>query len=729
MRRLVRLFIFLGSLLGLASCQSVIEIEEIEAFKNTNHPRILYWFWSPDVLENERYLSDLDSIAKKSLFDLVFITARDGVNFYDYNRMRPIFTNLVKKAHEKQVKIGLQLWDCGEEKPIEQCMSLLGEKELTLDAQGRARCEMEAKHVRRNSINRHKDVEVQQSTLYRVWAFKKAGDGTYVPGTLIDLTAKVQSDSAAPNKLSVNINAGNDLAGYTVYLLAKHTYNWSDIYGDYVSDSYREAFKQYASIPFDGAALDEYTHIRITPPWQMEGDDSFTERFYSPAMAKLFAERYHTSIDTSLLGMRYVPQGAEELRISSINNYMELMREGPLMVEHNFYQDAKTTYGAETFIGVHNTFHNALDGDEIWQTGGNWWTLPREYGHSDEVSILPTQMGIAQCAPKNILYNMYYHEHPDTIFKKAVSDLAYGIRTHYHAFNDTHGWGVKLESDEFLKGAWPIENAASLLNQFNPALPQMDILLVFGMEALQNWYPHNEHKSKYGLNEQVVPEKMAKHLWNQGYRVALVSSDVIAAGKLTAQADGSLSLNGHNYKQLVYLYPQYMKPNILSLLEAYAANGGKMLLMGEYGKDAQGIDISQRLNKLGNLCADIETVEQGLQKMGISRQRLPKTASFNEDGSYVETFYPALVNGEDCPFNVTLHGHQFTGVCKGMVAIQTTENGKLEKLTAAGLTELKKDGQSILVLSAPSDIYVSKVKQGYKIQVIKGTQVLTQLLD
>lgn len=727
--KLVSFFICMLFLAGLNSCQPVIEVEEVDSFENVNHPRVLYWFWSPDVLQNERYLADLDSIAKKSPFDLIFITARDGVDFYNYEVMRPIFSRLVEKAHQKNLKIGLQLWDGGDEIPLEHSMRLLGEKEVTLDASGHAICDLIAKHVRQNSINRHSDVKVQKSELFKVWAFKKAEDGVYVPETLSDITSIVQSVSKTPDRLTVTINGGKDLAGYSVYVLAQHYYNWSDMYGGYVSDLFREAFKNYASIPFDGTALDEYTHMRITPPWLMPESESFTERFYSPAMAERFKEKYGNDIETCLLAMRYVPEGEEALRIRNINHYMDLMRGGPLQVERDFYHDSKSVFGPETFIGVHNTFHNALGGDELWQTGGNWWTLPREYGHSDETSILPTQMGIAQCSPRNVLYNMYYHEHPDTIFRKAVCDLAYGIRTHYHAYNDTHGWGVKLESPEFMAGVRPIENAASLLNRFNPALPQMDILLVFGMEALQNWYPDREVRSKYELNTQVRPEEVAMKLWNQGYRVVLASSDVITEGKLKVEKNGTLNLNGHSYTSMVYLYPQYMKDSTLSLLEEYIACKGKMLLMGEFGKDFEGTDIEQRISKLGNLCTDIPAIMQGLELMGVTTSRLPGNACINEDGSYVETFYPALSGNESVSFKVVLDKHEFTGTCKGMIAIQTDGKGRLVKLASVGLSELKKDGKAMLRLSSPSDIYVSLDKQGYNIKVIKGTEVLIKDIE
>lgn len=151
--------------------------------------------------------------------------------------------------------------------------------------------------------------------------------------------------------------------------------------------------------------------------------------------------------------------------------------------------------------------------------------------------------------------------------------------------------------------------------------------------------------------------------------------------------------------------------------------------MGEFGKDFEGTDIEQRISKLGNFCNDIPEVVQGLEQMGVTASRLPGNASINEDGSYVETFYPALSGSESVSFKVILDKHEFAGICKGMIAIQTDGKGRLVKLASVGLSELKKDGKDMLRLSSPSDIYVSIDKQGYKIQVIKGTEVLIKDIE
>ena len=145
------------------------------------------------------------------------------------------------------------------------------------------------------------------------------------------------------------------------------------------------------------------------------------------------------------------------------------------------------------FIGVHNTYHNSLVNDEIWATGASWWKIARDYGHTDEHLIKPFQMGVSYAYPENApIYNMFYT--PDTLefYKKAMYDLRYNIRTHYHAIHDLGRWGLDIQHPDFQHTVSQIEKGAKLLNRFNPPKPKVDLLVVFGMEGLCNWYPNKD---------------------------------------------------------------------------------------------------------------------------------------------------------------------------------------------------------------------------------------------
>src|ERR1051325_10003606 len=96
------------------------KISYVDEFANENHPEIGYWFISPNLItEEKKYLLHVDSIADNSKYTLVFLTAREGANFYDYEKMHPVFKEIVAAAHRKGLKVGLQLWGNYKDKTID----------------------------------------------------------------------------------------------------------------------------------------------------------------------------------------------------------------------------------------------------------------------------------------------------------------------------------------------------------------------------------------------------------------------------------------------------------------------------------------------------------------------------------------------------------------------------------------------------------------------------------
>ena len=78
----------------------------------SRHPRILYWFWTPELLRDEKYLKDLKRIDEKSAYTMVVLSAREGMDFFDRSLI-PYFEKAVSYAHQLGLKIVLQLWPEG----------------------------------------------------------------------------------------------------------------------------------------------------------------------------------------------------------------------------------------------------------------------------------------------------------------------------------------------------------------------------------------------------------------------------------------------------------------------------------------------------------------------------------------------------------------------------------------------------------------------------------------
>ena len=90
----------------LVFSQPNTRIEYIPKFENSNYPQIAYWFLTPEILENGKYLDFLDNMAKTNPFDLIFLDARNGPSLGDVEKMHPILEQIVSRAHEKNMKVG-----------------------------------------------------------------------------------------------------------------------------------------------------------------------------------------------------------------------------------------------------------------------------------------------------------------------------------------------------------------------------------------------------------------------------------------------------------------------------------------------------------------------------------------------------------------------------------------------------------------------------------------------
>jgi hypothetical protein len=311
------------------------------------------------------------------------------------------------------------------------------------------------------------------------------------------------------------------------------------------------------------------------------------------------------------------------------------------------------------------------------------------------------------------MYNMYYDDDIGDFVTKTLTDLRYGIRTFYHAFNDKQ-WGIGLEKPEATNAINPVENCARLMNRFNPALPDIKLLVIFGNEALQNWYPNISERGSYDINDQLNIEEKAVKIWEAGYLNALVPTDLISGGKLKLDSAGKPVLNGHQFEAVIFLYPEYSKEATLKFLEEYVGKGGKLMLAGTANHDFNGNDISARIRNIYEKATTIEFSVDRIPQLGLTRNAVTGGCK-NEDGSYVFTDISSLRKNRSATFKLSFGQDIYSGDYKGFAAISADSLQGLQKLACAGFSELKKNGVTILKLEHPGDIMVEKVGKEYQI--------------
>ena len=654
----------------------------------SRHPKIHYWFWDEKTIKDKQYLKDIDTLADLSEFDLIFLTQRGSLNFWDSKMFAPMFSEMVQYAHKKGLKIGLQLWPQGffkastvvvdvkdaEAVVTEYEKELTGE-ELVINAHG--------KNVRNIEVS----IPLKSEFLYAA-AFKKTGEGFYENGSLIDITKDVEALPDVDNLQAITLKINRpDLAGYTVYAMTAHYYRYSDVFGQGHQKDYTEIMDAYKDIPFDGFGLDEFKHISLNNP--LTPGMIWRERLYGRAFAEAYRENKGEDLVKTMFEMRFCPEGKDEIRIKAINDYWDVLRPSTLKVEHFVARQAKKVFGEDIFIGVHNTYHNKLQLDELWETGCNWWDIPRKYAQTDEDIPYPIRAGISCCCRESIVYDMFYHPKAEVFYEKAVRDARYNSRIHYHAMNDGF-YGIDTGLPEFLAKIGKIESKINLLNAFDTKQPRMELLVVFGFPALCNWYPKYSERNNFDINGKIDIMKRTENLWNNGYFNALAPSNAIEDGRIKL-IDGKIDFCGHKFDKLLYLYPEYSKPEIIEFLNGAAKQGVDMKLIGELTRGFDGkpsgfdFDKEYFLSENDDIAAAM-SLEQNKIKCGC----------VTEDGAVVISDYDSVMNDGFCTYSFELDGFDFEAQFRGTLALKLKENGEIERFVAGNLKYLKKDGKVVV---------------------------------
>ncbi|HEY5329352.1 MAG TPA: hypothetical protein VIJ79_05680 [Acidobacteriaceae bacterium] len=705
---------FAGSFLCAAQAPSngfKVNLRYEDPIRNENYPELLYWFVTPETIVPPRYSQDIQHIAHDTVFDFPFLTARNGVNFFTSPAAHDAVAAIVKEGHQNGLRIGatleIQNIDSMRKFSFDDEQTGVSDGETTLDANGRGVIESSLKL---------RSSPAQKTEVLRVFVFRKTGDGEYDPATLTDVTAKVASKSPQPGSISVTVDLGPRFSGYTAFCMATTWFRALDLFSDAYRNWVHEAIDDYRDVALDGTALDEfsYTKIPMTPTAPYRG------QFAGRAFSAHFEQATGRPLTQTLFETRYAPAGHPEVRIRAIDEYWEFLRKGPLQIEQEFYRYSRQVFGDKNFAGIHDTFHNHLTNDEAWATGINWWTVPRQYGMSDEDLSLPLRMGLLVAHPGNIMYDQFYGSDIHRFAVKAMNDARFDARLHYHGYNDTGRWGADLSTDAFLSKQNPVERKIRLLNQFDPAAPELPLLVVFGMPSLLDWYPNESARNIFDVNGSLHIEEKVQAIWDAGYRCAVVPSDLIDNGSLKLDAKDRPVLNGHTFRAVVYLYPEYAKRTTLAFLDRYTKRGGALMLEGEATRDFDGQPIGSVFANIAARARVKQFSVERVAELGVAKSALQDVGGELEDGSVILTNLNSLETNQPKSFSVEVNGHRFSGAYVGVFALKAARDGSIEKVACGGCSALSRDGHVVLGLRNAADIVLHRTAAGSYDAVAEG---------
>lgn len=641
-------------------------------------PNGLLWYFDSDALKNKKYIKDLDFIKENTLCTHVMIRCEKGVNIENYQQCHGAFSEIVKHAHKIGLKIMLHISPVpgfanaavttakGTPPEIDQAQvfhipdtenaeAITRDYEMVADENGCA----QFKHTAMWS--RTKIAPIYNNVL-RAYAFEKTGEGFYKEDSLVDVTHTINIPNSRTGEMEAEIYAGKENAGKTIFVTVAQYFNATGS-GKPQWKRMKDTMDAYADIPFDGIGLDEFFMSPLDSANVNNGSvPPFRGRRYSKGMNEYFAQK-NIDLSKMLFDMRYAPEGKEEIRIRAINRYFEELRQFPLYTEIRAEAYARELFGDEIYMGVHNTFHNDLDNDEIWSTACNWWDLPREFGHTDENITFPVRWGIMMAAKRPIMIDTYYTQVKETTYDHIVEGAPFGCREFHHAYWD-FSWGQSFTEPEFLENIRTLDKAIAPLNDFQTEYPKTDLLIIYGNSAQNNWYPDYDARNQWDIDGKMRILDKCEEIWNAGYRCALVPDYTITDGR-TVLDGNKIVFNGHSFTHLLFLYPKYAKKEVYKFLNDANEANVPMAVVGRCG-----IDFDAEKTVLNAPHYD-EFSLSVLEAMNCPKSAIEGGCIYT-DGSFSLVSH-GILTGESTPFEFEIDGVVYSGQHTGVLAYREGE--------------------------------------------------------
>lgn len=636
-----------------------------------NVPVPMVWQFNAGSLTRRQYLKDIDFISRNTLTDVLAVAPVGQVNPEDPDQFHDAFKELVEYARTKGIRVILRhephtkgFFNAGVDggdggtyimENQDEAQGIAYESEVRLDASGFATVTENAKWGRNK-------LRPLRNELLAVYAFDRTKDGFYRPGSLVDITARTRVAARTSTMQTLEIDAGNDFAGKTAYVLTAQYFNAYDHFGDADFRFQKRIMNSLGDVPLAGLYMDELGYMSLNTSGISSGKASpWRGRFYSKAQADWWTENRRIDLKRLLFDMRYAPEGDDSVRIRAINAYMDVMRRRPCETERLIVEHQKQLWGNDVFLACHSTFHNRLDGDEVWHTGCDWWDVPREFGFTDEHIDYPTRMGVLLGAKKPFLLHMFYSKSADDYYNQIVGLLPFNGREFHHSYNDdVWGKGFKGNDLPFLENIRRLDAAAKTLNDFQTkSFPRIDLLIVFGTAAQFNWYPDEAARNRWDIDGSLHIQDHAQSFWTAGYRCALVPDTKIEDGVLTFE-DGTFVYNGHRIRHCIYLYPKYAKKTVYAFLNSAADAGASLAVVGravvDFDADKAEFHGRHYAGCVTSIAADL----------GVPKSAIPGGCVY-EDGSFVLASR-GIIDGKPTNFDFKVGGIRYTGRHTGLLA-------------------------------------------------------------
>lgn len=220
-------------------------------------------------------------------------------------------------------------------------------------------------------------------------------------------------------------------------------------------------------------------------------------------------------------------------------------------------------------------------------------------------------------------------------------------------------WGSSYRDPDMVKTIRALDRQLAKLNDFQNQPPKLDLLIIFGNTAQNNWYPDADARNLWDINGKLDLFPICDEIWNQGFRAAMVPDYAISDGRVRFE-NGTVSYRGHTFTHLLFLYPRYAKKDVCSFLDRVSVSGFPMAVVGD-------ADIDFDADRTVHTFPTFPKFEIGLlENIGCPRSGIPDGCVYR-DGSFC-LVTRGLLTGETSSFDFTIDGNRYTGTTTGLLA-------------------------------------------------------------
>ena len=581
-------------------------------------------------------------------------------------------------------------------------------------------------------INNHGDaiagVDATGMWLERVYSYVRTGSAAIDSGSVQDVTATCTPGQATRNTLALTVPSSG---GRKACIIVRVTFDYPSVFGPHLIAFEAETMRQYADVPLAGAMKDEWGF-----PAAHDGNPNKNGYWFSRHQAEAYAKISggRELVRDSLL-MWLGETGREAERQAAVNQVMELHRSRCSEIEQAFYRTTEEVFGANAFVGTHDTVFPYPDAREFERNGLNWWTATRDFAQTDEITPYSCRTSLSKKFG-GLWYNQWYDSSDASYGKLIWSYALAGGRMNFHVLWP-HG-GTYAELGKLLLRS-PVLRAdcrIRLLNFITTAPLDCPVAVIFGHANAMNWA---------GGSFEDLGTTLTDALWQQGLYADLIPSSEIGSKDLRVAADGSIWYGRQRYSAVVLYRPDFEQPTTAAFFTKAAAAGTTSLYrVGEWTRGLDGkpfagnAALPQRMQTQPDVAACAAAVTANLAKRGQVAQTkatvtLPKWNDRGQtsvalpssgqsrltDGTVIVVAGEQDMLGDPIRQTLMIDGHTIAVDALGIVAVRLDSKGQVEAFAAGGLNSVSAPGLQ-LDLAERTDLALWRDAKGAWHGVLQG---------